>query len=191
MAKFPTTAFGIFLLAACGASPERTAEAELAPTAGAEEPMGKMCPMGVEEVEVSAAEINQGAAFVFTTSDPEEVRDLRERVGRMAQMHNRMHPPMEQGLAAHVQEGGPGQHAPGPQMGRMHTMHRARATASQVPGGARLELRADDPAQLDDLRQAVRMAAQGMQQGECPMMMQMEDMQMGDVHMQGEVDTGG
>jgi hypothetical protein len=107
--------------------------------------MGGMCPMDVSGTSVTTADVEGGVALSFTTSSG-DVADLRQRVRRMAEMHSHMHG-----------EGG-------------MVMPPATATIEDIPGGARLILRPEDPAQLAALREHARMQASAMTRGECPMM---------------------
>src|SRR6476659_3642901 len=78
-----------------------------APTTGAEQPGNEMgagapgqmspqaaeaCPMLAQGARVQYQPIEGGAALVFT-SDESSLQDLRDRVRKMASMHNEMHQP--------------------------------------------------------------------------------------------------
>jgi hypothetical protein len=146
------------VLSACGSAPPRT-EATAGPGPHAGGGMGmhgtggmgmmgdEMCPMRVEGTTVAVSDVEGGVALAFTTSTG-DVAQVRERARRMAAMH----------------DGRPG-------MG-MGMMPAATATVEDIDGGARITLVANDPAQEDALRQHVRMHAERMQGGECPMMQQ-------------------
>ncbi len=123
-----------------------------------------MCPFMVDRAttHVSTIDTSDGVAIVFTTTS--NVEDLRARVHHMADMHNQM-------VGMHGEMGG---HHRG-----MHGMHGhpmgmrmvpSRATAEDIPGGARIVLVPNDPSQLSLLRQQAAMRAEMMQKGECPMM---------------------
>ena len=83
------------LLAGCastsGARSEPTTSAARAP---AHEPgrgmMGDMCPMQVPGTTVTSADVEGGVALVFTTRTG-DAAELRQRVRRMAEMHNHHH----------------------------------------------------------------------------------------------------
>ncbi|HET8539629.1 MAG TPA: hypothetical protein VFL83_07130 [Anaeromyxobacter sp.] len=60
-----------------------------APSAG--RAMVMPCPMSVPGTDVAAEETPDGEALTFTTTSPQLVPDLRERVHAMADMHNRHH----------------------------------------------------------------------------------------------------
>lgn len=113
-------------------------------------PMGGMCPMMSPDTKVSAVDTADGVAMTFTTSgDP---AGLRARARAMADMHNRMH-------------AGSGSAGPG-----MRAMVPSQATAEDIPNGARIVLRPNDPSQLATLRAQARDRATRMQSGNCPMM---------------------
>lgn len=115
--------------------------------------MDHECPMNVDGADVSAEDVDGGVALVFTTAEPDQVEELRERVRGMAEMHQRR---------ATSGAGG---------MGRGMMMHPpSSSTVVDIEGGARLEMRADAPDDVTALRQHVRMRAERMSQGTCPMM---------------------
>lgn len=119
------------------------------------------CPMQASGTTVTAEDVEGGAAALrFTTTG--DVADLRDRLQRMAEMHNR--------------------HARGgmhPMRGRSEmmmspAMMQAEARVEAVEGGARLVFTPADPDQGDGLRDAVRQRAERMAaSGQCPMMAQM------------------
>ncbi len=137
--------------------------------------MAGMCPMRIPGTEVAAADVDGGVSLSFTTST-DDVAELRQRVRRMADMHN------ERG--GHMMMGGHGEsprgaeHQHGAQSGATHEgdgrggmmMPPATASVEDVEGGARVVLRPQDPAQLAALQEHVRTKAQQMAGGECPMM---------------------
>lgn len=114
--------------------------------------MAGMCPLQVPGTTVASTEVEGGIALSFTTTTG-DVAELRQRVRRMAEMHN-------QPGGGHMMMGSHG--------GMM--MHAATASAEDIEGGARLILQPKEPAQLGELREHVRMKAQRMAAGECPMM---------------------
>jgi hypothetical protein len=178
------------LLAGCAS----TSGARKEPTTGttavsAHEPgmgmgmMDGMCPMQVPGTTVTSADLEDGVALVFATSTG-DVAELRRRVQRMAEMHNRYHAAGEMmmgdqgpGGAGAEKEHGAGA-APGHEgrdrggmmMGGGMMMPAATAAVEDIEGGARLVLRPKDPAQLEALREHARMMAGRMARGECPMM---------------------
>lgn len=127
---------------------------------GGEHGMASMCPMQVPGARATSQDIEGGAAVIFTTTG--NVEDLRARVRRMAEMHNRMG---AHAMGGGMQEGG--MHAG---EGMMMKMVPSDATVVDVAGGARLELRPRDPSQLGELRAQVRTHSQQMASGQCPMM---------------------
>jgi hypothetical protein len=110
--------------------------------------MGDMCPMHVQGTTVTMAEVEGGVALEFKTA-ASNVTDLRERVRRMADMHN-------QCCGVMTSEG--------------MMMPAASASVEEIEGGARLVLRPKDAARLATLREHVRMHAGRMASGDCPMM---------------------
>lgn len=110
--------------------------------------MNDMCPMHVQGTTVTMAEVEDGVALDFKTTAG-DVTELRERVRRMADMHN-------QCCGARMSEG--------------MMMPAASASVEDNEGGARLVLRPKDAAQLEMLREHVRMHAGRMASGDCPMM---------------------
>ncbi|GEJ57129.1 hypothetical protein [Anaeromyxobacter diazotrophicus] len=170
-------------LAAAGCSSSRSAErtssapqpvATAAP-APARASMMDVCPMAVPGTTVSAADTPQGEALTFVTSSG-QVDDLRRRVRAMADMHNEHHAGMHGGMQGGMGEGGMmGGSGEGGMAGMGHggmmMPPPSRASAEDTEGGARLTLVPEDPAQADQLRSAVRMHSERMQQGGCAGMM--------------------
>lgn len=105
--------------------------------------MAGMCPMQVPGTTVTATDIEGGVALTFATSTG-DVDELRQRVHRIAEMHNQ-----RQG-----------------QGGRM--MPAATATTEDIPEGAQVIIRPQDPSQLDSVREHVHAHAEQMAKGECP-----------------------
>lgn len=103
-----------------------------------------MCPMKVEGTNARAEQVEGGAAMAFTTTG--DVAELRERVKKMANMHNGM--------------------MDSPSM----KMPAATAQVEEIEGGARLVLQPKDPAELTALRQHLEKHAAKMNSGQCPMM---------------------
>ena len=143
--------------------------------------MAGMCPMQVPGTTVAATEIDGGIGLSFTTTTV-DVAELRQRVRRMAEMHNQpgghsmmgSHGTAAPGAGAEHQHGAPrtGDEAgrSGMMMGGGMMMPAATASVEDIDGGARLNLQPKDHAQLGALREHVRMKAQRMAGGECPMM---------------------
>ena len=115
--------------------------------------MAGMCPMQVSGTTMAATEVEGGIGLSFTTMTG-DVEELRRRVRGMAEMHN------QRGGDKHLGAG----HEGGGMM-----MPSATTSAEDLERGARLILQPKDPAQLAALREHVRMKAQRMASGECPM----------------------
>lgn len=177
----------VFAVAISGcASKQQTAPTPTTATAAAQpapQPRSsKMCPMMVDPAttQVTTSDTSDGVAIAFTTTA--DVNELRTRVRHMADMHNQMVGMRagETGGGGGMQggmQGGMGMHE-GMQSGRMpaheHVMRKpivaSRATAEDIPGGARIVLVPVEPSELTALRQDARMRAEMMQSGQCPMM---------------------
>jgi hypothetical protein len=188
---------GALVLGGCASSQARqqptTAEPEASPPAAEQEPgmrggmmggeMAGMCPMAVEGTTARAEDVEGGAAMVFTTTG--DVSELRRRVARMAQMHNRHHGEghghmrgARGGSRGHqhgrAQDGD--EPAPGGMQGGMGMMGGgmmpppSTARSEEVEGGARLVLTPRDPADLARLREHVGQHGDMMASGRCPMM---------------------
>lgn len=111
------------------------------------------CPVMVEGTQVSAVDTQGGAGILFTTTG--DVADLRQRVQRMAAMHEQMdHSSMDHRQMGHDDM----------------MMPEADVEVRSVEGGALLQLTPRDPMQLANLRQHVRTHATQMANGSCPMM---------------------
>ncbi len=149
--------------------------------------MEQMCPMKVEDTTRQLVELDDAVAMEFTTTG--DVDELRRRVEKMAERHDKMH-------------GGDGQMHHGPRhrrgddgqrrRGRMHDemseeqrqMHRqmmqlmsdVTVVTEEIEDGMRVKFIPDDAGQVDDLYQMMEQHIQMMEdQGRCPMM-----------HMMGE-----
>ena len=125
------------------------------------------CPMHVPGTTVTSANVEGGAAMVFTTKAGGSF-ELRRRVGHMAEQHN------THNLAGGRMVGGPGLNARGQRSGpRMlgdgMMMPAATATVEDIDGGSRLVLHSTAPAGLEKLRAHVRMRVSRMDKGDCPM----------------------
>ncbi|MEO8261537.1 MAG: hypothetical protein ABI566_03120 [Pseudolysinimonas sp.] len=139
--------------------------------------MAGMCPMQVPGTTVAATEVDGGIGLSFTTTTG-DVAELRQRVRRMADMHNQPGGHMMMGSHGAPAPGAGAEHQHGAQAGAGHggmmmgggMMPAATASVEDIESGARLILQPKDPAQLGALREHVRMKAQRMVGGECPMM---------------------
>ncbi|ACG74489.1 hypothetical protein AnaeK_3269 [Anaeromyxobacter sp. K] len=124
--------------------------------------MAGMCPMSVPGTRLSAEDTSSGEAVTFTTSDPDQVSALRERVHAMAAMHARHHAGGDADRGAmHGMHGG---------MAGMQMPPPSQASVEDVPQGARLVVTPNDPADLQALQSTVRQHATYMQEHGCPMM---------------------
>lgn len=174
---------------------QRSAAAEMATQETQQEPsmhggmtggdMAAMCPMAVEGTTVRAEDVEGGAALVFTTTG--DVDELRQRVARMAEMHNHHHGEGHgHGMGMHGGEHGAGGHRHGAQgggepvhRGGMHSgssqmsegmmMPPSTARSEEVERGARLVFTPRD-SDLESLRDHVGRHAEMMSSGRCPMM---------------------
>lgn len=175
------------LLAGCDSKSGTQSEptASVAAPLAQEHGMGMMegkCPMQVPTTTVKSADVDSGVALAFTTSTG-DVAELRQRVRRMAEMHNhqhdnggmmmRGHGPDVVAEHAHGSGAGPGDAADGRSgmmMGGGMMMPAATASVEDIEGGARLVLRPKEAGKLEALREHARMRAERMANGECPMM---------------------
>lgn len=122
--------------------------------------MAGMCPMSVPGTRLSAEDTPSGESLTFTTSDPERVSALRERVHAMAAMHARHHAGRDADHGAmHGMHGG---------MAGMQMPPPSQAAVEDVPQGARLVVTPNDPADLQTLQSTVRQHATYMQEHGCP-----------------------
>jgi hypothetical protein len=152
-------------LAACGGG---SSSAPRPTTAERPAMPADMCPVDVPGTTVTAEDTEAGGALVFVTTG--DVAELRRRVAAMAAMHNEHH----QGGAAggapaaseppmHGMHGMHGGDAPPPAM--MALMH-SRAAASDIEGGARVDLAAS-PGEAPAVQAAVREHAAAMAHNGC------------------------
>lgn len=134
-------------------------------------PMCPMCPMNVEGVQVAALDVEGGVALSFITATG-DVGALRSQVALMAERHNAHHARVSSPRDGYSQQPGqggsgyPGKRA-GMGKGMGTPMMAAVASFEEVPGGAQLVLKADDPSQSETLRQHVRQHAEMMSSGGC------------------------
>jgi hypothetical protein len=153
----------MFTITGCMAHHATNAPAPAAPSdaAAASGMPGGGCPMDVPGAQVSAVDTQDGEAVTFTTT-PDHEADLRARVHQMAAMHNAHH------QGGGMEHGGMQQGMHGSMGGTMGPDHKSmmpppsRAAVEDVPGGARLSVTPNDPADLDQLRSTVRMHADQM-----------------------------
>jgi hypothetical protein len=145
--------------------------------------MQQICPLAVDGAEVDAENTTGGVALEFETDDDELVEELRQRVRRMAEMHERHQTAMSTGAmqpgeVQPVEPGattGPPQPGMGRGMGPMMRMHQditvpTTTRVVDVEDGARLVFEPLDLNRLDELRRQVEAHAEKMEEkGECPM----------------------
>ncbi|MBS1119664.1 MAG: hypothetical protein H6Q90_1892 [Deltaproteobacteria bacterium] len=105
------------------------------------------CPVVVAGTSVSVEDTDQGAAFVFITTG--DVAAVRSRASALAAMHE-AHPQM------------------GSQMGSMISVA-STATASEIPGGARVTFTTTSASDAAKLQAELRMHAHHLASGSCVM----------------------
>jgi hypothetical protein len=176
-------------LAACGGSSPKTSTTQSAPAAAAD----PTCPVEVPGTSVTVEDTATGAALVFVTTG--DAAELRRRVAAIAQMHNEHHAKMgalpdgsggggHEGHEGHDMAGHQGHdmsghdmsghdmtghqgHGAGQGAGTMIMVH-SKATATDVPSGARVELTVG-AADVGKLQSELRMHAQHLASGTCKM----------------------
>jgi hypothetical protein len=165
-------------LAGCASSQSNARTEASAQAQGGEsaQPICAMCPMKVEGTQAAASDVEGGVALTFTTATG-DVEALRAQVARMAERHNAHHAGASspdapaQGCCQQAGQGphGPGHHGRHPAMGKAMgmPMMAAKASVEEVPGGARMVLTPNDPANLGTLRQHVHQHAGMMSKGGC------------------------
>ncbi len=142
-------------LAGCaetGSTETTTTAAQVRPAAG------YACPMDVPDASVALVDTKGEAALDFTTTAG-EVTELRDRVNAMAVAHNRA----PSGLMM-MSEGVPGQ----AWVFGSVTLPLSSASVTEIPGGARLVLRAARSAELSLLQHDIGAWATRLSYGECP-----------------------
>lgn len=139
--------------------------------------MADTCPMKVPGTTVTSMDVEGGVALTFITKTG-DVAELRQRVQRVAEMHNNNDTSGEMKMGGQGRDGADTKrgHGAGAARGREGGDHggmmmpAVTASVENVNGGARLVLRPKNSAQLEALRSHARMRADRMTQGECPMM---------------------
>jgi hypothetical protein len=96
--------------------------------------MAGMCPMQVPGTTVGATEIDGGSVLSFTTTTG-DVAELRQRVRRMAEMHNQ--PSGHRMMGSHGAPGHEGGGRGGMMMGGGMMMPATTASVEDIEGGAR------------------------------------------------------
>ena len=128
---------------------ERSEPVAVRPAAQTEGRMGMLCPAALPGVGMTLAEAPSGAAIVFA-APPERAAEVRERVRRVAAMHEQQ--PVGGGM----------RHGAG-----ASTWHDATVSVEESQDGARLVFSARDPADVQALRDEVRASVERMQAGAC------------------------
>ena len=150
---------------------ESAAAPAAAPHASNEAPPGdgmmSMCPMSIPGTQVAAGDTSTGEALTFTTTNPEQVPALREKVHAMADMHNRHHASGEEHPGTEGMMHG-GMMGDGGMMMQMPPP--SHAAVEDLPGGARIVVTPNDSADLQRLQSTLRSHAAQMQQHGCAMM---------------------
>lgn len=128
----------------------------------------KDCPMTVPGAEAKAEDTAQGVALAFTTTEPDQVDNLRERGRRMIQRQQEHGVSGKRGLEQppgieYKGEGGGGlagsAGAPSVQ---------SYARVEDIPNGVSITYRAVDPSMQDRLSEEVHQNAESLQPGLCP-----------------------
>ncbi len=151
----------LLAVASACATEEAARREEVAGAGQAAEQRGeRMCPKKMADVDVVAEDVPGGVAVNVTTSNPEQVAELREKVRAKVARHN----------------GGGGEGTGGsgcPHHGHegMKKMPPSKVTVEDIEGGARVVHVAEDPAQVDALRAQVREFVEHKREhkGKCPM----------------------
>lgn len=123
-----------------------------------------VCVMEVPGTGIHVDEIDDGVAVVFDTVDPERIAELRRAVRGLVEAY-------ERGRRVVVEH----HHSRrGLELARRYRelagdLPALRALVHDVEGGARLEVRAADPAMVALLRDKMRAEAAVMQRGVCPL----------------------
>ncbi len=139
-----------------------------------------VCPVKVPGTTAASVDVQGGGALIFTTS-ASNVAELRRRLRRIAERHNRHYASSEampgegNASASHAHEAvvAPGREArdrEGMMIDGGMMMPLASAAVEEIDGGARLVLRPKDPTQLLSLREHLHQRLRRMAGGECPTM---------------------
>ncbi|MGM0578844.1 MAG: hypothetical protein ACQEXJ_24185 [Myxococcota bacterium] len=125
-----------------------------------------MCPMQVEGTQMRVQKLDDAVAMDFTTTG--DVAALRDRVRKMARMHDR-HADRDE-----MKHGGGQGHKGEMDMEMMEMMATTTAATEEIEGGMRLRLVPDDPDQIVPLHEMMNQHAGMMSEGgRCPMMKMM------------------
>ncbi len=131
-------------LAACGSTPAPTQTTTPPPQIAADDPT---CPLVVPGTSISVEDTRNGAALVFVTTG--DATQVRARAAAFADMHTR-------------------HDGPAASMGMMFSPD-STATATEIEGGARVELTAKNPDDVGKVQSELRMHASHLTGGSCAM----------------------
>lgn len=119
----------------------------------------RSCPVASEGVDVSVEDTPDGVALTFVTlGDLELLRDRAYKLAVMYSTHRGRH------LTWHAMHESPLSEMRHPNGGPMPAVD---VKPEEIPGGARLTLKPEDPDLLDELRSRARIHQKRMQSGEC------------------------
>lgn len=124
------------------------------------------CPTEVEGLGVLVAPTDDGVAISFTTSTG-DVGDLRERVRHLATMYQRYHRKGGPDIVWRYVGRGPGVAGQRDADRGWGPMPEVEVSVENIPQGARVEIRPEDPSDLQAVRDVIRHHHERMQGGEC------------------------
>ena len=130
--------------------------------------MREACPERVPGTQTRTEEVKGGIAVSFVTDRADQVAELRRRVERLSQMHEEMR--MSGGMHGrmHGDERDPTA-GRGMDMERMAALRDAKTRVEEIPSGARIVITTESEADVESLREHVRLHVERMKSGECPM----------------------
>lgn len=186
-------AIAVSIATAAGGQTPQTAPpaeqgAERMPQSGRMGMMMEMCPERIPGARTQLEEVPGGIAVEITTERQAEVPELRRRVERLARMHEERHG-MHRGMHGGMMMQGRPDEAPSderqPTAGRAGRpgagmrgtgpMMSASTRVEEVPSGARLVITTESEADVERLREHVRMHVARMEAHECPMQQMMQE----------------
>lgn len=118
----------------------------------------EICPAGIAGLDVRHERIENGGALVFESERSDGVREIRERLARFEQLHDRT--ARGRGPRALVDRSG--------------LIQASAVRVVDIPDGARLEVRASNRRDLGDLRHELTESARDIAQGRCPLSLRLE-----------------
>ncbi|UJR83543.1 hypothetical protein [Sandaracinus amylolyticus] len=164
----------------------------------AEQMRNEVCPVGIRDMQVQTTNLEEGGTLVFTTSAA-NVTQLRDRLNRLVQMHQQQMGQQQQQMGATggtaTQRGTTGttgqmaQQQPPQQPGAtggtgmqqqrrfadpQALIHQGQIEMVEIPNGAVLLIQLPDQQRVSDLRNELREDARALQQGRCPLSLQVE-----------------